>query len=159
MKEPIAKELSADIIDAFPPVKLHPATFTATKLWSAYTNDHSFEAATDGRAWNELSREVVEAHAAALGYMNPDAFIAVLPAYLVVLGESENELPAFVLGELTRKDDFRDAFDARTARMTAQQRSVIARLLERLASTEPFSKHYGSEIAAAVASWRAIAAP
>lgn len=90
--------------------------------------------------------------------MNPDAFIAVLPAYLVVLGESENELPALVLGELTRKEGFRDAFDARIGRMTVQQRSVISRLLERLAYTEPFSRHYGSEIPAAVASWRAAAA-
>jgi len=159
MNESIATELGADIVGAFPAVKLHPATFTATKLWSAYTNNRSFEAATDGRTWNELSRDVVEAHAAALGYMNPDEFIAVLPAYLVVLGVSENELPAFVLGELTRKDDFRDAFDARVARMTVQQQSVVARLLERLANAQPFARHYGSEIAAALASWRSIAVP
>ncbi|MEO6775054.1 MAG: DUF6714 family protein [Kofleriaceae bacterium] len=155
MSEP-TRALYAELAAAFPAVKLHPTTFTAAKLWGAYTNDRSFEQATDGRAWSELSREVVEAHSAALGYMNPDAFIAVLPAYLVVLGDAGNELPAFVLGELTRKEDFRDVFDARVAQMTTQQRSVIAVLLEQLANTQPFAQHYGAELAAAVTSWRAV---
>jgi hypothetical protein len=151
------ENLDAELADAFPAVKLSPAVFTAAKLWSAYTNDRSFEKATDGRAWNELSREVVEAHAAALGYMDPDTFIALLPAYLLVLEESENELPPLVLGELTRKDEFAGAFDARTARMTTQQRSVVARVLARLANTEQFARNYASEVAAAVSSWRSVA--
>ena len=156
MKEPTVKELRADIAAAFPAIKLHPLTFTASKLWSAYANDHSFEQATDGHAWNELSQEVVEAHDAALGYMNPDAFIAVLPAYLLALEDTEKELPVFVLDELTRKDDFRDAFDARLARMTTQQRAVIGRVLERLSSNKRFAEHYGPRLAAAITSWSAI---
>lgn len=156
MKEPTVKELRADIADAFPAITLHPATFTAGKLWSAYPNDRSFEQATDGRAWNELSQEVVEAHAAALGYMNPDAFVAVLPAYLLVLEDTEKELPVFVLDKLTRKDDFRDAFDARVARMTAPQRLVVARVLERLSNNRRFAEHYSPELEAAIATWSAI---
>ena len=148
------KEHEADIASAFPAVTLHPATFTSANLWSAYTNDKSFEHATDGRTWRELSLDVVEAHAAALGYMNPDAFIAVLPAYLVALANADNELPAFVLGELTRKHDFRDAFDARVERMTPPQRSAVARLLAHLATTTPFADHYGAQLETARASWQ-----
>jgi hypothetical protein len=155
MREILTNELRAQIADAFPAVKLRPETFRATKLWGAYTNNRSFERATDGRSWHELSREVVEAHAAALGYMSADAFIAVLPSYLIALGDTTSELAAFVLNELTRKEEFGDAFDARVATMTTRQRSVIRSLLELLAYNEVFAKLYGSEIASAVASWHA----
>lgn len=152
------QELLDAIATAFPAPPIAPAVFAdSTGLWRAYIKDKSFESASTGKTWRTLPPALVDDHGSALGYMNLEAFVAVLPAYLTALVTgTQSELPALVIGELTRKDAFRDTFDARVARMTVQQRSVIALVLESFARTDRFSRLYGAKIDEALASWREV---
>jgi hypothetical protein len=151
-------DLQAQLVEAFPPTPLEPATFSESATWDSYVRREAFEADIQGgRSWDMLGSEFVQFHMSALGHMNPDAFASVIPAYLAALvrGDTENELPAFVFSQLTRREDWIRRFDARVARLTEQQCIVIARVLEALAKGDRFPQ-YKAKISAAIDSWRGI---
>jgi hypothetical protein len=110
-------DLQAQLVEAFPPTPLEPATFSESALWDSYVRREAFEADSQGRSWDMLGSEFVQFHMSALGHMNPDAFAAVIPAYLAapVRGDTQNEMPLFVFSQLTRKEDWISRFDARVA--------------------------------------------
>ncbi len=99
----------------------------------------------------------VEGHFAALRYMPPDAFVAFLPAYLAALveGGTENELPALVFSQLTRRAGWEEKFDSRASLLDKSQRQAIVRMLEELERGERFS-HYRSGISDALSSWKSV---
>jgi hypothetical protein len=148
-------DLQQQIADAFPPTKLVASTFAGPHdVWTSYPERNEFEAATDGRTWGDLDGAFVEAHFMALGWMTPSLFAALLPAYLLALveGQSQNELPDFVLSQLTRREGHEAAYDARVAQLTEQQRAAVAAVLETLPATSRWS-HYRAQFDAARASW------
>lgn len=151
-----SSELLAAIFKAFPPHALESAVFAdASVMWGSYIKDKAFEAGIQGQSWDTLPPGFAESHFLALGFMNPDAFVAIVPAYLTSLVEgTQNEFPTFVLGELTRKEEWKEQFDARVTRLTAQQQAVIALVLDVLAKSDRFLRLYPAEIKAAADSWR-----
>src|SRR5229473_4474488 len=157
-RNPTVPELLAQVVEAFPPQPLKSATFAdASGMWDSYTENKAFGAGSEGRSWDMLGSEFVQFHFNALGYMNPNAFAAVIPAYLAALvkGDTQNQLPVLVLSQLTRKENWLERFDARVARLSERQRVVIARVLEALAQSDRFS-HYNAETNAALDSWRDV---
>src|SRR3989442_662642 len=145
---PPTSDLLAQIAEAFPPELLESATLAdSAGMWDSYTEAKAFEAGSQGKPWDTLGSEFVQFHFNALGYMNPTAFAAVIPAYLAALvrGDIENQLPVLVLSQLTRKKGWVERFDARVGRLTERQRAVVVRVLETLAKGDRFS-HYNMEI-------------
>lgn len=153
-------DLFAELIEAFPPRPLDPGLLAdPIGIWTTYIHDQEFEAEIPGHTWNTLSPAFVEYHCDALGWMTPGAFAAVLPAYLASLlrGDTENELPALVFLQLTRRPGWEEKFDTRVAELTGQQCMVTKDVLEALAKGDRFS-HYRTKIDAALASWQAVLA-
>ncbi len=93
-------DLLDEISAAFPSRTLEPSMFGERDgLWSVYA-DADFAAGAYGRTWNTLTPAFVEEHGGALRYMNPEAFVAMIPAYLTALIRgTQNEMPALVLGQ------------------------------------------------------------
>ena len=155
-ESPTKSDLLTQIAEAFPPEPLQSTTLAdSTGMWDSYTEARAFEAGTQGKPWDTLGSDFVQFHFNALGYMNPSAFAAVVPAYLAALvrGDTENQLPVLVLSQLTRKEGWEERFDARVGQLTKQQRVVIGRVLEALRRGGRFA-HYRLEINAALDSWR-----
>lgn len=150
--------LVATIAEAFPELVLSSKMFIdPTDLWTAYPDHKEFEAEMNGLTWKTMPPDLVELHAGALRFMNPDAFVATLPAYLTALVRgTQNELPVLVLSQLTRQPGYFEKFDARLVPMTVLQRAAVTRVLEALSSTDRFRRFYPEVIGAALETWRAL---
>ena len=99
--------------------------------------------------------ELSSKHGGALRYTAPEGFVATIPAYLVALIRgTQNEMPALVLAQLWGQPGYEERFRQRTARMTADQRWVIARVICALAETDRFQQIYAEDIEPVVAVWR-----
>ncbi len=147
-------KLLTDLAAAFPRRPFDASTFArANGSWDAYTKAESFDADSQGRSWDMLGSAFVDAHGGALFFLNPDAFVAILPAYLAALlrGDTESEVAAFVLSQLTREAR-PEKFDTRLALLSRDQRIMVARILSALGETDPWSR-YRPEIEVALASW------
>jgi len=144
-----------ELTEAFPPRDLDAAAFARSNTaWDAYTKAEAFDVGSQGRTWDELGSEFVDAHGGALFFLDPGAFVAVLPAYLAALlrGDTESEVSAFVFSQLTRAPR-PEKFDARNNLLAEPQRSAVAHVLEALTDSDHWSR-YRTEIAAALDSWR-----
>lgn len=124
-------------------------------IWDSFVDRTTFEEGVRDRNWQDLGDDFVELHYDALRWLNPVGFARVLPAYLSTLirGHSQNELPDFVLSQLTRREGWEAKFDARLAELSDSQRSAIAFVLDELPKTERWS-HYEAKFARASQSWR-----
>jgi hypothetical protein len=153
--------LKQQIAAAFPMTKLSASSYADPHgMWRTYPDCDAFEAGTDGRTWADLDGAFVEEHFMALPWMKPAAFASLLPAYLTALvdGKSQNELPDLLLRQLTRREGREAEFDARIAKLDANQRAAVTSVLTDLPATERWS-HYRSEFDAARTSWTKFAQP
>lgn len=148
-------ELLAEISEAFPPRVLEEWMFGDKQgLWGVYA-DAAFAAGAYGRAWNSLELAFLEEHGGALRYMNKEAFVAILPAYLgALLHQTQNEMPALVLSQLTPEADREMRFAARVDCLSPRQRRVVARVIQGLAATDRYQRFYREGVEAALATWR-----
>jgi hypothetical protein len=135
-------ELVNVLVEAFPPKPLYePSAFgDPAGMWGGYLDAEAFESHIQGKSWDMLEPSFLEFHHDALAYFGPDAFVAVLPAYLVALirhDDTLNMLSPFLLLSLRRKEKARSQaiFDARVARMTEHQRAAVTQVLEGLAQS------------------------
>jgi hypothetical protein len=154
MIDAMSSELFEEIAEAFPPTILEDALFASPGgLWDVYAN-FGFDAAY-GKTWSSLDPRFVEKHGSALAFMAPEGFVATIPAYLVALIRgTQNEMPVLVLGQLWARPGFKQEFEVRLAHLTANQRSVIARVMCALAESDRFREIYPEEIEPVVATWR-----
>ena len=147
--------LIAELTSVFFPTPFDAAAFArANGSWDAYTKAEAFDVGSQGRAWDALGSDFVDAHGGALFFLAADAFVAILPAYLAALlrGEADSEMSAFVFSQLTRTPR-PDKFDARHALLSGPQKAAIAHVLEALAQSDHWSR-YRPEIAASLDDWR-----
>ena len=147
--------LVAELTSVFFPTPFDAAAFArANGSWDAYTKAEAFDVGSQGKAWDALGSDFVDAHGGALFFLAADAFVAILPAYLAALlrGETDSEMSAFVFSQLTRTPRS-DKFDARYALLSGRQKAAIARVLEVLAQRDHGSR-YRSQIAASLGDWR-----
>ena len=150
----------AALASAFPSFPLEPAALGHRGMWDppdTYVDEATFEAGCRGRAWDALDSAFVDEHGGALFYVSPEAFAALVPAYLAALvkGDTEGQVPGLVAHQLTRREGWESTFDARLAELDVAQRRAIARVLDELANS-PRWTHYADQFQAALASWRAI---
>lgn len=136
-----AAELRTALIAAFPPSPITRETIYARDAsWTRYEERDALELLV-GSSWVDLSPELLERHYGLLIHAGHALYREILPAYLLVLAESElaTMLPFVVVGAVTRLDDSvaRELFPARVGPMTTAQRDVVRRALEVLAR-QPF---------------------
>lgn len=153
-EDPVARSL-AELAQVFPLRELDAVAFArSNEIWDAYPNAAEFDAESRGRTWEQLGAEFVDAHGGALYFLDPEAFVAVLPAYLAALlrDEIESQASAAVFSQLTREPR-PEKFDARIALLSESQRAAVAHALATLAGAKAWSL-YHAKISAALDGWR-----
>jgi hypothetical protein len=151
-------ELRTELIEAFPARPLtRELLLEPTNRWQNYDRGDAVLARIEGRTWNELDREFIEAFPELLIFPGDETFGAVLPAYLAYLLalEGYGEPVYATANQLTRKDEDptdRRIFDARVAAMTAHQRSIVTKIVEHLARRESMTR----VMSPAVQGWKTI---
>ncbi|HEY1552295.1 MAG TPA: hypothetical protein VGG28_30925 [Kofleriaceae bacterium] len=115
--------------DAFP---REPLDFTSALTGG--TDDGEFRNAVAGRNWTELDRALIGRRSDVLSFLQPEYFVAVLPAFLRSLVEDGTSTGAAdtLLVVLDREQEPR--FDTIIRRMTALQRVLVAEVLDRFAA-------------------------
>lgn len=130
-------EIRAAMLAAFPPAPITLAMIQpADARWDRYEErDHL--PLLQATSWLEIAPDALEKHAALLVYAGGELFRAVLPAYLLLLVESEytTSLPFAVANQLARKESpfAQEIFEERVGPMTAQQRDVVRGVIATLA--------------------------
>lgn len=126
-----------DLTHAFPPRPLNAdQAFGASG--TTYLNADAFRDGSRGQTWDRLASEFLEFHHDATVFLTPEAFVEYLPAFLAAVlkgGPELNGLPPFLRSALTRSRD-PSWFDARMDRLTAVQRSAVARALVALEESQ-----------------------
>ena len=121
--------------------------------WANYDRAQEMLPRVVGRSWRELDTQFVDAFHEAPIFAGGRTFGLMLPAYLAFLLELDGFSHALyvVAGQLTRKDDPVDQriFDARVEVMTAEQRTVVRRIVEHLAGRPAMER----AMRPAVATW------
>lgn len=144
-------DLLTAIEKAFPGEPLGEDVFEdSLGMWDGYLDATAFESGVAGRTWQELDPRFLEFHHDVMAYAGPATFAAALPAYLAAFVRMDEELdmlPQFLMGALIRDDgpQRQEIFDARTARLTEGQRTVIAHILSEL-SRSARHEYYLDEI-------------
>ncbi len=130
---PIEREL----IDIFPPKPFDVADFAdSSHRWQRYPEASAFETGCIGQPWTDLPTAFVESHEEALRWLAPRAFVAILPACMMVLLRGDVEQPSLlarsVFMHLTRRNRWARQFDARVRLLNGQQRHLLVRIMEEL---------------------------
>ena len=136
-----ADALCAALNALFPPRPITRAMLEEpTAGWEDYKGGDLVQQ-LEGRSWDELEPAFIEQHHSALRYTGPEAFGALLPAYLrhLLQHRAFNDIPFVVAGELQRYGNPVNVgvFDARIERLTAAQRAVVKRIVAFLTTREP----------------------
>jgi hypothetical protein len=118
-------ELGARLRDAFP---AEPVDFASALTGG--TDNGEFRNAVAGRMWPEIDQALVGRRSGVLSFLQPEHFVAVLPAFLQSLVEdgTSTGAPDTLLVVLDREQEPR--FDKIARLMTASQRALIADALE-----------------------------
>ncbi|MBX3160815.1 MAG: hypothetical protein KF773_32920 [Deltaproteobacteria bacterium] len=146
-------ELRAALVSAFPPAPItHTTIHTPDARWGGY-GERDDLMVLEGKAWSELGSDVLRRHRALLTYAGGPLYRAILPAYLLLIAEHENDTPLalHLAGELTRTENATDQeiFDERVRPMTDEQRAVVRRAIVFLARRSAIRE----VMAAAFRSW------
>lgn len=115
-------DLRATMFAAFPPEPISRATiFADDASWTDYEERAALELLV-GKRWIELEPSVLEQHETLLVHAGTELFVAVLPAYLVLLAEHafQTALPFVVAGQLVLAQH-----GERFAAMTDAQRTAV----------------------------------
>lgn len=121
-------EFGARLLAAFPAEALD-----FTNALTGGTDDGEFRDAVAGRKWTELDQALIGRRSDVLSFLQPEYFVAVLPAFLRSLVDegTSTSVPDTLLVVLDRAQESR--FDKISARMTDPQRAVVAGALEKFA--------------------------
>ncbi|HEU0034411.1 MAG TPA: DUF6714 family protein [Kofleriaceae bacterium] len=123
---------------AFPRVPID-MTRAFVPYGATYFEVEPFTAAVAGKPWDELDRSYLATRWDALGFLNPAALAAVLPAYLVeMLDHPYSNLPGMVASVLTRPSKARKGlgmarFTALVEALDESQRIAVASALQQFA--------------------------
>jgi hypothetical protein len=121
-------ELGTRLRDAFP---AEPLDFASALTGG--TDDGEFRNAVAGRTWLEIDQALIGRRSDVLSFLQPEHFVAVLPAFLLSLVEdgTSTGAPDTLLVVLDREQEPR--FDKIARLMTASQRALVADALESFA--------------------------
>jgi hypothetical protein len=122
-------EFQARLRDAFP---AEPLDFAGALTGG--TDDGEFRNAVVGKRWPEVDRALIGRRSDVLSFLQPEYFVAILPAFLQSLVEdgTATSAPDTLLVVLDREQEPRFAKISRL--MTASQRALVADALERFAA-------------------------
>jgi hypothetical protein len=140
-------EFGARLRDAFP---AEPLDFASALTGG--TDDGEFRNAVAGRKWTEIDHALIGRRSDVLSFLQPEHFVAVLPAFLQSLVEdgTSTGVPDSLLVVLDRDQEPR--FDNIARLMTAAQRGLVADALERFAIGT--TGRQGSAARHAIKGWR-----
>jgi hypothetical protein len=118
----------ARLRDAFP---AEPLDFA--NALTGGTDGGEFRDAVAGRKWPDIDQALIGRRSDVLSFVQPEHFVAILPAFLQSLVEdgTSTGAPDTLLVVLDREQEPR--FDKISRLMTASQRSLVADALERFA--------------------------
>jgi hypothetical protein len=127
--KPMADEFRARLRAAFPEVPLDFAN-----ALTGGTDGGEFRDAVAGRKWPEIDQALIGRRSDVLSFVQPEHFVAILPAFLQSLVEdgTSTGVPDTLLVVLDREQEPR--FDKISRLMTASQRALVADALERFAA-------------------------
>jgi hypothetical protein len=116
------------------------------------TDGGEFRDAVAGKKWTELDQALIGRRSDVLSFLQPEYFVAVLPAFLRLLVEegTSTGAPDTLMVVLDRGQEPR--FDKISGRMTDPQRAVVAEALERFAAGT--TGRQASAARQAIHSWR-----
>ena len=121
-------EFQARLREAFP---AEPLDFAGALTGG--TDDGEFRNAVVGKWWSEVDRAVIGRRSDVLSFLQPEYFVAILPAFLQSLVEdgTATGAPDTLLVVLDREQEPR--FDKIARLMTSSQRALVADALESFA--------------------------
>lgn len=121
-------EFKARLRDAFP---AEPLDFAGALTGG--TDDGEFRNAVVGRKWPDVDRALIGRRSDVLSFLQPEYFVAILPAFLQALVEdgTATGAPDTLLVVLDRDQEPR--FDKIARLMTSSQRALVADALESFA--------------------------
>ncbi len=98
------------------------------------TDGGKFRNAVDGKSWTELDQTLIGSRSDVLSFLEPEHFVAVLPAFLRSLVEEGTATGVHdtLMVVLDRAQEPR--FDKIVSRMTGEQRMLVAEALELFAA-------------------------
>lgn len=117
------------------------------------TDEGEFRNAVDGKPWTDIDRSLIGRRSDVLSFLQPEYFVAVLPAFLQSLVEdgTATGVPDTLLVVLDRKSEPR--LDKISALMSEGQRALVAEALERFAAGT--TGRQAKAAREAISSWRA----
>jgi hypothetical protein len=138
--------------DAHLRVAFPAQTLDLTNALTGGTDDGEFRNAVHGKTWTELDPSLIGRRSDVLSFLQPEHFVAVLPAFLrsLVADGTATGAPDTLMVVLDREQEPRLASIA--ARMTDAQRAVVAEALEHFAASTTGQQQ--SAARKAINSWR-----
>jgi hypothetical protein len=144
---PEMDEFDARLRAAFPPV---PLDFQ--QALTGGTDEGEFRKHVEGKTWTELDPTLVGRRSDVLSFLQPEYFVAVLPAFLRVLVEADPSCGApDTLGVVLDREQ-EPRFEKISRLLTETQRAIVFEALERFAASS--SGTMGKAARKASESWR-----
>jgi hypothetical protein len=150
-------EFEQQLVVAFPVKPISVEIFRDWRgSWSEYLGNVAFEQGSLGKTWTALGPNFLASHQSALAVMPPDAFAALMPAYLAALLQDQYELELLIHTSFTRRQGWEFQFDPRIAYLDVNQRKTILHVFEYLASHHNSKNKYAQLVASALECWQKI---